>query len=232
MPIRIENREAVNYNAPDASTGQPKKDKYLDFIDDENTTVATLTVPANGDDPTFTVDSVTLEATTQTVYSASVTLTNAQIKTLFAGTPVVVKASTETLGYAGAPTEMFIPISAYAIVNTTAGAYTNVDAANYALIAYGSDWSTDASGKTYLDPTDTLENAQVSIIPFGIPWSHAFVTTTPEASGIRPVSIALSSSLQDNALVIAGGNGSAGALTGGHADNTMKVVISYIVVEV
>ena len=58
MAISIVNRQAVNFNAPDAVTGLPKRDQYLDFVDESGVVVATLTVPASGGAPTFAVDEI------------------------------------------------------------------------------------------------------------------------------------------------------------------------------
>ena len=77
MAISIVNRQAVNFNAPDAVTGLPKRDQYLDFVDESGAVIATLNVPASNI-PTFAVNG----ASVQTVYSQTATLTDDQIKAL------------------------------------------------------------------------------------------------------------------------------------------------------
>lgn len=161
----------------------------------------------------------------QTVYSQTVTLTDAQIKAV--GTPVVVIPSTETLNYSGAPTEFFLPVSAYAILDSRGGAYTNIDAAASIKLGFGSDMSADATGLARLTGSGTFQEAKVSIVPFAVPPSQyddafSFYGSTDP----RPIT----DNWQDNAIVVYASNASAGAFTGGNAANSLKVVVNYIVV--
>lgn len=90
MAISIKARDVPNFNSIGTLNG-PKKDQYLDFVDDTGVTVASLLVPASGDTPTFSVDDAPVGGV-QTVYSATVTLTDAQIKAL-PTTPIQILAA-------------------------------------------------------------------------------------------------------------------------------------------
>ncbi len=155
-----------------------------------------------------------------TIYRANALLSDAQIKTL-PSSPIAVVAATETLGYAGFPTTIPIIQSGIAILNATAGAYANItgDGSSFLLLAYGSDWSLNASmllevGLVGTDPAvifGKLDNqARKSFYPF---------------SGIG-AGIVYEGGLQDNGIAIAANN-PAGNFTLGHSSNTLRVIVDY-----
>lgn len=155
-------------------------------------------------------------------------LTNAEFKALPTTPYVIVPATSGALGYDGDPNELFFPTFAYGILDTRAGAYTNVDDEAYLILALSSDWSMDVSYKTKLKPGDHVTNARISRLPFALP-GIVLASASGDAGFVDEYAIpaAITDNLEDNALVIAGSNASAGDFTGGHADNTFTLVVHY-----
>lgn len=207
MAVTIKSRDVVNFNAIATDKG-PKKDQYLDFVDDAGETVATLAVPASGESPSFEVPSGT---NVQTVYSTSVTLTDAQIKALpdtdvdLVGAP----GAGKLLQYKGAVWD----------ISPSGGAYTNEDAFEIAtkIGDYGvaAGYIESAQGyfggdtRTFLDIPPNYDSGG----GFGI------AGFADETSINQPIKLTAS-------------NAAAGSLTGGHADNYLDVTVFYSIIDV
>lgn len=125
MSITISQRQTVNYNEAGAD-GKPKSDKYLDFIDDTTgDAAATLNIPANGTPPFFAVDGTPL-----VIYSATVTLTDAQIKAWpNTGIQIVEGQGAGTVIF---PHSFFMSI-------TSVAAYVGLDAAASLVVRWGAN---------------------------------------------------------------------------------------------
>lgn len=152
---------------------------------------------------------------------AEVTLTDAQIKALpTAPHPIIVASPGEN--------KVLLFMGGFLVLNTTAGAYTNVDTESNAIyIGYGADAISYCSTH--------------SIMPTGAGGSNIFggVFNQGAVVDIRPDWEDMTRSLEwmtglDNMknqpLTIIGYNNT-GDLTGGNPANTMKIIIYYIVVD-
>jgi hypothetical protein len=155
------------------------------------------------------------------IKSATVTLTDAQIKANTV-TPVVIIPATETLNYSGFPATVPKIISACVILDARAGAYTDISVNGGVLfLALGSD----AGGPT-ISGSATIAGA-ASIAPVGI-------TAQAEKQMLNfivgdNVTLADDGTL-DNGISIYMLNDT--PLSGGNPANTMKVIVYYIVVDV
>lgn len=158
-----------------------------------------------------------------TILSETITLTDAQIKTL-PTVPVVIVPATETLDYSGFPTTLFLPLAFVASLDSLAGAYTNLDAAAFLVLALGSDWSANAM-EADQSQMISLQNASRTA---GISNSYHRELSS---SMIAPLRVQ-NNGLLDNALAIALNNAAAGNLTGGNVANSMKVTVLYTIIEV
>lgn len=145
---------------------------------------------------------------------AELVLTDAQIKALPTGDLPVVPAQ-------GEGTAIHV-IAARLIIDTTAGAYTNIDASAKGLLYSGDDASSyfpvGSSG------TDAFSSAGIKTIPI--------VSASFPDGNILANRWAAKDDVEDVSVDISVGNGAAGAFTGGHASNTMKVIVLYIVVPI
>jgi hypothetical protein len=157
-----------------------------------------------------------------TVFSKSITLTNAQIKTL-PTVPQVIVPATEVLNYSGLPTRLPLPLFFSVTLNSLAGAYTNVGAAAYYVLAIGSDWS--------LDGLQADQNLMINLASAvrGIGAANSFHEVL-NSGFIAPLTMT-NGSLQDNALAIALSTDN-GNLTGGNVANSMKVTVLYTIIDV
>lgn len=158
-----------------------------------------------------------------TVLSQSVTLTDAQIKTL-PSAPVVIVPATQVLDYSGLPSQLPLPVAFSVVIDTIAGAYTNVDGGAFYVIAIGSDWSTNGMEADQ----NLMAGLQNAVNQVGI--ANSFNNTLAGAF-IQPLNIRAGDIL-DNALAIALSNGGAGDLTGGNAANSMTVTVLYTIVDI
>lgn len=158
-----------------------------------------------------------------TVLSATVELTDAQIKAL-PTTPVIIVPATETLNYVGLPGRLPLPLAFSISLDPSEGAYTNVNSPASWVLALGSDWSSDAM----ISSVDTMCQLEDVTPQIGIcnSYSNAILNSLISALRIN------AGGLQDNALALAVRNGEAGNLTGGDAANTLKVTVLYTIIDV
>ncbi len=159
--------------------------------------------------------------------TATVTLTNAQIKAL-PTTPVVIVPATEVLGYSGFPTTIFLVSKALLRLDCSAGIYTNVDNDSNILLCWGSDASTDI-GIAAAIRDDTTSTP--SIFPSTFDFIGGSDPTKAVASFLLSEGFFLTDGLQDNAVALFIHN-TLGNFTGGNAANTLKVTVYYMVVDV
>jgi len=152
--------------------------------------------------------------------SATVTLTNAQIKAL----PTT---AIEVVANPGA-TRFIVPISAVLIANTTAGAYTNINAAAQLSIEYpliNTKAFALVDNNTFGQTSNLLDGGNILVAMLS-PFININVDTEPCAIFVNN-----DIGIVDNPLNIVMNNSSDGNLTGGDAANTLKVTVYYIVVD-
>jgi hypothetical protein len=139
-----------------------------------------------------------------TVRQASVELTDAQIKTLGATTPVTIVA-------APGLNRILLPVSGI-MRRVMLAAYTNVNAAATLFLS-------DGGG--------TIVHSNSVDADFLIAFTDTVATFQPAA-----LYQTLRSTLENSALTIQGANAAAGAFTGGNAANRLIVTVSYLVFNV
>ena len=162
---------------------------------------------------------------------ATLTLDNDEIKA--ANTPYILVAATESLGYSGLPTKLFVPIQAFVMLNTAGGAYANIDPEPRYIIGWGSDWSMNVIA-TFMGSLAGTSTANI------YRFTDTGYRTNPEVTPAETVlhdhqlsNLVVSDligNLEDNALIFVLGNG-AGDLTDGHADNSLTVTVLYYEVD-
>lgn len=153
------------------------------------------------------------------VLSTTVTLTNAQIKALGAGTAVTI-VPPPGVGKA------FNFVSGFVVLNTTAGVYTNVNVAAYFQFTLEGFW---ASVGMVGNPMNLMLTGGGVYGAFFAPASSGTV-----AAGSNTVSEvnSVADYIDNYALQLSGGNGGAGAFTGGNAANTLKITVLYMIIDV
>jgi hypothetical protein len=239
MAITVKSRDVVNYNAI-GTGGKPKQDQYLDFVDDAGNTVASLAVPASGATPSFEIDAANaVTDDTVAIKSASVTLTDAQIKALPTTAVTILAAPTS-------PTRIYHLLGAYVVCDSSAGAYTNLGSTSggiTTLQVFGGG-STGLDGPKMsdinawlggnrrfgaftqrmrvfdaddIDVTTTLMEAGQTYSAMATP-----LTSEPFGNAVRINALNYTTEFGSNL----------GAFTGGHADNSLKVTVHYLVFDV
>jgi hypothetical protein len=152
-------------------------------------------------------------------------LNNDQIKAL-PTTPVAIVLATQTDPF----TQLFVPVAAVALLDNTAGAYGNVgsdpDPDPQLYLAYGSDVSSEAGLRCTHVHFDQ-QGRHLAIFSF----PQLRTGSDPLPSLYTRATSPLAGAILDNALVLAGFNAGTGDnhFTGGHADNTLKVTVYYVV---
>jgi hypothetical protein len=169
--------------------------------------------------------------TVQTVYAASVILTDAQIKAL-PTTPHIIKEATESPEFEGVVSELFHPVGVNVYLDNRSGAYTNVAAGLQLIVGFGSGWTAEWGKVLKAGP---FENAGYWLIQF-VPGMFVPATQDEDGTGthshlLYTTDINLDDGLDDNALFVAINNSSNGDLTGGNAGNRMKVEVLYRSIE-
>lgn len=159
---------------------------------------------------------------------ATVTLTNDQIITLPTSLVVLVPA-TETLGYSGVPTQLPLPIAAFARLNNSAGAYSGLDAGIKFILCWGEyDVNVMEADAVALD--DPTPGRGYRFIPFRTNVSSESPTDPHSHSIVQFVSnLGLNGSFGDNSLRIYLSNGD--NLADGNAANTLTVTVIYAVID-
>jgi hypothetical protein len=149
---------------------------------------------------------------------ATVAITDAQIKSRAV---VELVPATETLAYAGFPTLLPVPVSAFGFINNAGGVYEDVAAADASsiVLAWGADWSLTASVAW-----DRNESTPLSM--FGVldanPQTHKSLTFN---TGFIWDQAFTEGSFQDNGLYVKVANDV--DLTAGHASNFIRVAVAY-----
>ena len=213
MAVTIKARDVVNFNAIGTDKG-PKKDQYLDFVDDAGDTIATLSVPASGESPSFEIPSGT---NIQTVYSASLTLTDAQIKTLPTAGVEIVAAPGED--------KLLVLVGGFIELDNAAGAY-----AVHAEASIGIDYegqtmaSNPCVGETQLEATG-IKGWILS--PNAYPG-----TVVVFQDGLEARSSARANYVNRAMWVADSFAGHSTDYTGGNAANTLKVTVLYSIADV
>jgi hypothetical protein len=153
------------------------------------------------------------------------TFTNDDILNLTGASGIILPA-TSSPNYVGTVTELFIPVSGFCIVDTRAGVYTNADDARF-QIAISTNFDYPASALTDI-LRELFVNPAVSLVHFTFP--NLLMGAVFGETANTPTSAVqkLTGGLKDNAVQLFVFNASEGTdLVGGHADNTLKVVLNY-----
>jgi hypothetical protein len=222
MAITVKSRDVVNYNAI-GTGGKPKQDQYLDFVDDAGNTVASLAVPASGATPSFEIDAAdAVTDDTVAIKEGTATLTDAMLKSVTGGTCLY------ELQPAPGDGMVYDFHGAIIVSDTTAGAYLNINSTDASI-----DFSVgafehvsaiaenNASGRTGF--TGIFASAAQRVTRF------APVSDPRNGSTVAAKGAALSASLNEPLYVqIYNGDGE---LTGGHADNFIRIVYKYSITD-
>lgn len=147
-----------------------------------------------------------------------VTLNNDDIISVSGGTPAIVIPATETLDYAGFPTNLKLIVKATVVLDTTAGAFTNVNNACQLLLAYGSDWSLTLGASVKI----AIADGTLVFNPFSNLAEKTFYSFLFPEDKIRD------GGLLDNAVAFVINNQGDGPFTDGAEGNSLKITIDYI----
>jgi hypothetical protein len=159
------------------------------------------------------------EASVGELQTSTVTVTDAQIKTL-PSVPVQIVVPTEILNYESLPQELAFPFFTIATLNNGVP-YTNVTDGSSLLLAWGSGWDLACQYSTRMDSESFARTNMNGIFNGGPPPSiigfNGPVLT--DGSLLNPM-------LSDNGLYLAMNN-SDGNLTGGDPANTLVITTNY-----
>lgn len=150
---------------------------------------------------------------TSLVLSATVELTDAQIKALPSERVEIVPAP--------ATGKALLYITSFFQINTSAGAYTNVDADGRIYIDYGGE----------LASLPAILPSGANLRTWVLPPASQFGQNPSVLSTFNSVNIARSTGIDETPLYIKIDNNGAGDFTGGNAANTLKVTVYYVVVD-
>jgi len=157
------------------------------------------------------------------VFSQTVTLTNAQIKALPV-TPVVIVPATEVIDYVGIPTQLQIPI--FAMVRSVIPvAYDNLNVSLTTNINLGSDNSFTFSGPL---AGGALYQYDGSVAFYASPAQTGASFGSPVTAAFNNIK----DSLYDNAIVLAVNNQGDGVFTQGDDENSLIVTVLYTTISV
>jgi hypothetical protein len=164
---------------------------------------------------------VSVPASEVTILAQPFALSHAEILT-WPTSPKEVIPPTEVLNYSGSPSSLFLPVGLQLVVNTTAGAYENVDGTAEVRVDIGSDQSDATVLVRENKILAALSNAGHIIAVTG--WMGNLEVIS---DFVVPIRLRLRNNLQDNAVLVSLRNGEAGNLTGGHVDNYVKGAVLY-----
>lgn len=154
----------------------------------------------------------------QTVYSASVTLTDAQIKAL-PTTPV------ELVAAPGAGKILLI-LSAFMLLDTSAGAYTNVNAAATGGVDIGGAYG---NFMQVLDPAGLVPALEgTDVLAFKLD-TAVYISGDQVYNNVAAYTVG---DYVNTPIIIDLENSSDGNFTGGNAANTLKVTALYTIIDV
>lgn len=177
---------------------------------------------------------VAVNGGSQPVTWATVSLTNDQILALPSVYPEII-APTSFPSYSGLPSEIFVPVTAYAVLKRAA-IFLNAGASGPCrfVLMYGASWDYSLSSVTYNPSLAVGTTAEVVDMGSTLGGTGGGF---PDASllwfGDPPVSISsepLVGELADNGLYLAMDNGTSGDLTGGDPANSLSVTVGYVAV--
>lgn len=127
-------------------------------------------------------------------------------------TPQILVPPTEILNYSGMPTILPVAIKITAILNATAGAFTNPGTAAKPRIVYGSDWSLTLAKSFKINDDGTLSLSPIPSDPVAIVYDFTIASENVQTSF-----------LQDNAIAFVVDDD----ISDGHVDNYMDFWVQY-----
>lgn len=149
-----------------------------------------------------------------TLLSTQITINNDNFKTLPSTYIEVVAAP-------GAG-KIILPISGYFTLDTSAGAYTNLESNSASLVLTYGDWEYEASNYIPMP-----SNAEINFALFGKPGVTNQILDLPLYTNWV---FAPQSGVSNQPIKVVAYNNN-GDFTGGHASNTLKVTLYYVVAD-